>query len=128
MRDYRNTPVPTYIGEDREDSYRCQSLAKDFLLRSSRVMAERIMEDADDPVKEVCDWFGIDKEDFDVIKASAKAARAADRKVDILFSFAHNKHIASRQADPSLAFKELAEQYNMTEEEVTTLIQEAYKG
>ena len=128
MRDYRNTPAPTYIGEDRDDRYRCQSLAKDFLLRSARVMAERIMEDAEDPVKEVCDWFGIDKEDFDVIKASAKAARAADRKVDILLSFAHNKHIASRQADPSLAFKELAEQYNMTEEEVTTLIQEAYKG
>lgn len=86
------------------------------------------MEDAEDPVKATCDWFGVEKEDFEVIKAAAKAAREADRKVDILMSFAHNKHIANRQADPTLAFKELAEQYNMTEAEVTTIIQEAYKG
>lgn len=119
-----NKPIYNY----EEDPYRTQSSAKDFLLRSSRVMAERIMEDADDPVKETCDWFAIDKEDFKVIKAAAKAAREADRRFDILMSFAHNKRVASRQADPSLALKELAEQYCMTEEEVTALIQEAYKG
>ena len=119
-----NEPIYNY----KEDSYRTQSSAKDFLLRSSRVMAERIMEDADDPVKETCDWFDIDKEDFKVIKAAAKAAREADRRFDILMSFAHNKRNASRQADPSIALKELAEQYCMTEEEVTALIQEAYKG
>lgn len=122
--DYKCANKPIYNYE----AYRTQSSAKEFLLRSSRVMAERIMEDADDPVKETCDWFSIDKEDFKVIKAAAKAAREADRKVDILLTFANNKRIASRQADPGLAFKELAEQFNMTEEEVTTLIQEAYKG
>lgn len=124
--DYKCANKPIYNCED--DPYRTQSSAKDFLLRSSRVMAERIMEDADDPVKATCDWFAIDKEDFDVIKAAAKAAREADRKFDILMSFAHNKRVASRQADPSLALKELAEQYCMTEEAITAIIQEAYKG
>lgn len=124
--DYKFANKPCYNYE--EDPWRTKSLAKDFLLRSSRVMAERIMEDAEDPVKATCDWFSIDKEDFEVIKAAAKAAREADRKFDILMAFAHNKRITSRQADPSLAPKELAEQFCMTEEEISTLIQEAYKG
>lgn len=128
MRDYANLPTAHEGYIDRDDRYRNQSTAKDFLLRSARVMAERIMEDVEDPVKATCDWFGVEKEDFEVIKAAAKAAREADRRFDILLTFANNKRIANRNADPSLAFKELAEQYNMTEEEVTTIIQEAYKG